>query len=210
MFSEVQQRRKAILSGFTNAWLKFQVAELRMTTGHYLAGMCWAAKRGNVIDFEDYIGGFACEVITKCMFNFSFGSEITDAVKDFIAAFKVLEQREWAPFPYWKLPFVPDLVERFCGRQMNYKELEYIINALAERSMEDIAVLKELDYAKVSNPSMIRLFVELKGVDTTGKQIRIDSIVILATGLQTTCFEDIEKLKLVRLVVAETLRLKSK
>eukprot|EP00931_Biecheleriopsis_adriatica_P025678 TRINITY_DN1569_c0_g1_i10.p1 TRINITY_DN1569_c0_g1~~TRINITY_DN1569_c0_g1_i10.p1 ORF type:complete len:656 (+),score=185.76 TRINITY_DN1569_c0_g1_i10:70-2037(+) len=246
-----KQRRKAIVPGFTKAWLKFQVAEFGKTTERYLSGMRWAAKRGNVIDFEEYAGGIALEVITKCIFNFSFESGNADVVKDSINAFKEVEHRVQAPFPYWKLPFVSALAEGLSGRQMDYKEQmdhlnmvvdECITTALADRSDEDMAALKELDYEKVSNPSMIRLLVDLKGEDTTGKQIRDDSITLLVAGHQTTqsaltwaivelcqqpellkkvqeeidtvlgdktdpSFEDVEKLELVRLVVAETLRL---
>eukprot|EP00931_Biecheleriopsis_adriatica_P017738 TRINITY_DN12607_c0_g1_i5.p1 TRINITY_DN12607_c0_g1~~TRINITY_DN12607_c0_g1_i5.p1 ORF type:complete len:181 (-),score=47.11 TRINITY_DN12607_c0_g1_i5:239-745(-) len=157
--------------------------------------MRWAAKRGNVIDFEEYAGGIALEVITKCIFNFSFESGNADVVKDSIAAFKEVEHRVQAPFPYWKLPFVSALAEGLSGRQMDYKEQmdhlnmvvdECITTALADRSEEDMAALKELDYEKVSNPSMIRLLVDLKGEDTTGKQIRDDSITLLVAGHQTT------------------------
>jgi cytochrome P450 len=244
-------RRKAIVPGFTKAWLKYQVGEFGVTTERYLAGMRWAAKRNNVIDFEEYAGGIALEVITKCIFNFNFESGSAEVVKDSMSAFKEVEHRVQSPIPYWNLPFMSALAEKLSGRQMDFKEnlkhLNMVVDecieaALADRSEKDADALKDLDYGKLANPSMIRLLVDLKGESTTGKQIRDDAITLLVAGHQTTqsaltwaiieliqqpellkqvqeeidsvlgdktepTYEDIEKLELVRLVVAETLRM---
>ena len=119
---------------------------------------------------------------------------------------------------------------------------ELVEKALSTQNIADVEDLERRDYATMENPSLLRFLVDMRGENTTSKQLRDDLMTMLIAGHETTAavltwalfelaqqpelvakiraeidevvgpdreptFDDITKLQLVRLVVAESLRM---
>lgn len=117
-----------------------------------------------------------------------------------------------------------------------------IQKALATQEIADVEDLEKRNYREMENPSLLRFLVDMRGEDTSSKQLRDDLMTMLIAGHETTAavltwalfelsqqpelvakvrkeldevlgdkdypsYEDIPKLQLVRLVVAESLRM---
>ena len=118
---------------------------------------------------------------------------------------------------------------------------ELIQNALSTQNQQSIEELEGRDYSKMDNPSLLRFLVDMRGEDTSSKQLRDDLMTMLIAGHETTAavltwalfelsqqpelmqkiskevdsvlggreptFDDIPKLQMIRLVIAESLRM---
>lgn len=120
--------------------------------------------------------------------------------------------------------------------------LEKLIReTLSSQNVMDVEELEKRDYSSMENPSLLRFLVDMRGEDTSSRQLRDDLMTMLIAGHETTAavltwalfelsqqpdlyakvrreidevlgdreptFEDVQRLQLVRLVIAESLRM---
>lgn len=242
-------RRRAIVPGFHKAWLEYQVSEFGRMTSRLLDDLKVAASKNEVRDMEERFGSVALDIIGYSVFNYDFESTLRESpvVKAAISSLREVEHRAQTPVSYWKLPFV----DVFVAQQREFKENmalldgklnECVRKALDDREEMDVEQLQNRDYSQVKNTSLLRFLVDMKGEETTGKQLRDDMITMLIAGHETTAsaltwalfelsqneallekvqaevdsvlgdrdvptYEDIDKLLMVRLCVAESLRM---
>ena len=105
--------------------------------------------------------------------------------------FPQAEHRSITPLPYWNLPFANQLVPRLRRFNRDLKLLdtvldELIVKALATQNKQDIDELEKRDYSTMENASLLRFLVDMRGEDTTSKQLRDDLMTMLIAGHETT------------------------
>eukprot|EP00444_Apocalathium_aciculiferum_P023279 CAMPEP_0183438866 /NCGR_PEP_ID=MMETSP0370-20130417/77651_1 /TAXON_ID=268820 /ORGANISM="Peridinium aciculiferum, Strain PAER-2" /LENGTH=674 /DNA_ID=CAMNT_0025627183 /DNA_START=31 /DNA_END=2055 /DNA_ORIENTATION=+ len=192
-FETWKVRRKAIVPGFHQSWLNFQLSEFGRASLLLVSNLKAVAAEGKTVDMEERFGSVALDIIGKSVFNYEFGSVEGESpvVKAAIQSLREVEHRAQTPFQYWKLP----LVQLFVERQRDFTESMLILNgalntcikqALSERSEADLAELEARDYSKLDNPSLLRFLVDMRGEATTGQQLRDDMITMLIAGHETT------------------------
>jgi len=192
-FATWKVRRRAIVPGFHQAWLNFQIQEFGRANKLLAESLDKAAEHGGAIDMEERFGSVALDIIGKSVFNYEFGSVEGESpvVKAAIQSLREVEHRAQTPFQYWKLPLMDVLVERQREFTSNMEILNGALNtcieqALSERSEADVEELEKRDYSKLDNPSLLRFLVDMKGEATDGKQLRDDMITMLIAGHETT------------------------
>lgn len=242
-------RRRAIVPGFHKAWLQYQVGEFARLTQRLMDDLKVASSKGEVRDMEERFGSVALDIIGYSVFNYDFESTLRESpvVRAAISSLREVEHRAQTPVSYWKLPFVDVFVEQQREFKENMALLdgklnECVATALRDREEMDVEQLQNRDYSKVQNTSLLRFLVDMRGEETTGKQLRDDMITMLIAGHETTAsaltwalfelaqneplwkklqaevdsvlgdrevptYEDVEKLLLTRLCVAESLRM---
>ena len=118
---------------------------------------------------------------------------------------------------------------------------ELIIKAVETQNVADVEDLEKRDYSSMENPSLLRFLVDMRGEETSSKQLRDDLMTMLIAGHETTAavltwtffelsqqpelyekvrkevdevlkgkqptYEDMANLPLIRLCLAETLRM---
>jgi len=248
-FETWKVRRRAIVPGFHQKWLNFQVSEFGRAGELLVSTLKEAASAGKTIDMEERFGSVALDIIGKSVFNYEFGSVEGESpiVKAAIQSLREVEHRAQTPFQYWKLPLTDLLIERQRDFNQNMTLLNDALNkcieqALADRKEADLEELENRDYEKMDNPSLLRFLVDMRGEATSGKQLRDDMITFLIAGHETTAsaltwslfelaqnpelmkrlqkevdtvmgdrvrptYEDIKEMELLRLCLAESLRM---
>lgn len=156
------------------------------------------------------------------------------------------EHRSITPLPYWNLPLANVLVPRLRKFNKDLEVLNNVLNELIEKALAtqdkaDIEDLENRNYDNMENPSLLRFLVDMRGEDTSSRQLRDDLMTMLIAGHETTAavltwaifelsqkpeimakvqkeidevlgdrdptFDDIPKLQMIRLVIAESLRM---
>ena len=69
-----------------------------------------------------------------------------------------------------------------CGRVLR----RLIDQCLESRNPAELDDLKNKDYSKVQDPSMLRFLIDLRGEEVDNKQMRDDLITLLIAGHETT------------------------
>jgi len=192
-FETWKVRRRAIVPGFHKTWLNFQVSEFGRAGKVLTDELHKVVSAGKSIDMEERFGSVALDIIGKSIFNFEFGSceGESPVVKAAIQSLREVEHRAQTPFQYWKIPGVELVVERQRDFKQNMKILNSALNsciqqALADRKEADLEELEARDYTKMDNPSLLRFLVDMRGEETSGKQLRDDMITMLIAGHETT------------------------
>jgi cytochrome P450 len=95
------------------------------------------------------------------------------------------------PAPYWELPLANQLVPRLRKFNSDLKLLNDVLDDLISRAkqtrtVEDIEELEKRNYNEVSDPSMLRFLVDMRGADIDNKQLRDDLMTMLIAGHETT------------------------
>jgi cytochrome P450 len=187
------KRRRAIAPGFHKLYLERMVSEFGQANANLIPQLLKASKAGEVLDVEERFGSLALDVIGKAVFNYDFGSvnEESPVVKAAIRTLGEVEHRALTPAPYWKIPgankLVPRLVEFNTDMDLLNSVLYRLIDeCLASRNPEELEALKKKDYSKVTDPSMLRFLIDLRGEEVDNKQMRDDLITLLIAGHETT------------------------
>ena len=203
---------------------------------------------GEVLNMETEFCSVALDIIGRAVFNYDFGSVTRESpvIQAVYSTLKEAEHRSTIPLPYWELPLANLLVPRLRKFNADLKLLdtvldELIVKALDTQNLQDVEDLEKRDYSSMENPSLLRFLVDMRGEETSSKQLRDDLMTMLIAGHETTAavltwalyelaqqpelyekvrreidtvvgdrdatFDDIPKLQLVRLVVAESLRM---
>jgi cytochrome P450 len=241
-------RRRAIVPGFHKAWYNAMCGTFVKCNKPLIEKLQAASKDGTILNMETEFCSVALDIIGKAVFNYEFGSVTKESpvIQAVYSALKEAEHRSLTPLPYWNLPLANLLVPRLRKFNADLKLLdnvldELIIKALSTQEKADVADLENRDYSKMENPSLLRFLVDMRGEESTSKQLRDDLMTMLVAGHETTAavltwalfelaqkpellkkvqkeiddvvgdrdpnFDDIPKLNLVRLVVAESLRM---
>ena len=186
-------RRKAIVPGFHKAWLNAMMKLFVNCNDALVAKMTAAAHDGSILNMETEFCSVSLDIIGKAVFNFDFGSvsQESPVVKAVYRALQEAERRSMSFIPYWNLPFA----KHYMGQLQEFEENMHLLNdvlnnliknALATQQKEDVEDLESRDYDKMENPSLLRFLVDMRGEDTTSKQLRDDLMTMLIAGHETT------------------------
>lgn len=239
-------RRRAISPGFHIKWLSYLTSVFAQRT----LKLCEKLDRigTNGVDMETEYNSLALDIIGLTVFNYDFDSVTAESpvIKAVLRILKETEHRSTTFVPYWKIPgakfTVPRLRAFYSDMNLVNETLNDLIRAakLAATPL-DLADLQARDYEKVSDPSLLRFLVELRGETTTNQQLRDDLMTLLIAGHETVAsvltwatveltknpqivqrareeidavigdgvptYESVQSMPLVRLIIAETLRL---
>eukprot|EP00546_Thalassionema_frauenfeldii_P009187 CAMPEP_0178921898 /NCGR_PEP_ID=MMETSP0786-20121207/15826_1 /TAXON_ID=186022 /ORGANISM="Thalassionema frauenfeldii, Strain CCMP 1798" /LENGTH=670 /DNA_ID=CAMNT_0020596147 /DNA_START=131 /DNA_END=2143 /DNA_ORIENTATION=+ len=188
-------RRRQIAPAFHKAWLDHMVGLFGHCNQPLLTSLdsIAAAVEGGKVEMEEKFCSVALDIIGKSIFNYDFGSVTRESpvIKAVYSTLVEAEHRSMTPAPYWNLPFANQLVPRLRKFNADIGLLnevldELITKAKSNRREEDIESLESRDYNNVSDPSMLRFLVDLKGADLDNKQLRDDLMTMLIAGHETT------------------------
>lgn len=241
-------RRRAIVPGFHKAWYNVMCKTFVDCNQPLLQKLADASRNNIVLDMETEFCSVSLDIIGKAVFNYEFGSVTKESpvIKAVYSTLKEAEHRSATPLPYWNLPFANWVVPRLRKFNADLKILNdildtLIVEALKTRNEQEVEDLEQRDYSKIDNPSLLRFLVDMRGEDTSSKQLRDDLMTMLVAGHETTAavltwaffelsqnptlvaklraeidavlgdrnptFDDVPKLQLVRLTIAESLRM---
>lgn len=188
-------RRRQIVPAFHKAWLEHMVG---------LFGYCnepliqeinaiAASGDGGKCEMETYFCSVALDIIGLSVFNYNFGSVTKESpvIKAVYSALVEAEHRSMTPAPYWDIPFANAVVPRLRKFNSDLKLLntvldDLIVRAKNTRQVEDIEELEKRNYKDVTDPSLLRFLVDMRGADIDNKQLRDDLMTMLIAGHETT------------------------
>lgn len=191
-------RRRAIAPGFHKAWLECMTGMFGGCTDvlvQKLDGLVEAADGGKspVVDMETEFSSLTLDIIGKAVFNYDFGSVCKESpiIKAVYRVLREAEHRSVSVLPYWKIPGATSVVPRqraFADdmRLINDTLNTLIENAKATATTADLEELERRDYDNVTDPSLLRFLVDLRGEQTTNVQLRDDLMTMLIAGHETT------------------------
>ena len=207
-----------------------------------------AAEKGTTLNMETEFCSVSLDIIGRAVFNYNFGSvnQESPVVKAVYRALQEAEHRSTSFIPYWNLPFANLFMKNLQDFELNMKLLNDVLDELIAKAIEsqdkgDVEELETRNYATMENPSLLRFLVDMRGEESTSKQLRDDLMTMLIAGHETTAavltwtfyelcqqpelmarvqkevddvlkgtnpkFEDMTNLPLIRLCLAETLRM---
>ena len=207
-----------------------------------------AAESGLPLNMETEFCSVSLDIIGRAVFNYNFGSvnQESPVVKAVYRALQEAEHRSTSFIPYWNLPFANLYLKNLQDFEKNMKLLNGVLDELIAKAIEsqdkgDVEELETRNYATMENPSLLRFLVDMRGEESTSKQLRDDLMTMLIAGHETTAavltwtffelaqqpdlmarvqkevddvlqgrdprFEDMTNLPLIRLCLAETLRM---
>ncbi|KAG5192486.1 cytochrome P450 [Tribonema minus] len=183
-------RRRAIVPGFHKRWLNRMMRLFAECNEALLDQVGHAADEGRTLDMEEKFCSVSLDIIGRAVFNYDFGS----TNKESPAVYRVLreaEHRSSSFIPYWKLPFATQLLAsqvEFSAdmRLLNDVLDELISKAVATQQVADVEELESRDLDVAEDPSLLRFLIDMRGEDTTSKQLRDDLMTMLIAGHETT------------------------
>lgn len=185
-------RRRAIVPGFHGKWLRYMTGKMGACV-QVLCDKLDAVDGERVLDMETEYSSVALDIVGKAVFNFDFNSVITESpiIKAVYRALKETEHRSMSFLPYWKIPLAKNVIPRLRKFYSDMRLINDTLNTLIASAKEsatsaDLNVLENRDYENVSDPSLLRFLVELRGEQTTDKQLRDDLMTLLIAGHETT------------------------
>ena len=247
-------RRRAIVPGFHQQWLNYVIKLFTECNNILVSNLDNAAEKGEVCEMETLFCSVSLDIIGKAVFNYDFNSVTKESpvIQAVYSTLKEAEHRSTVPFPYWNLPLANLLVPRLRKFNSDLRLLNNVLDDLIDRAMRtkteaDLDALENRNYEESGDASLLRFLVDLRGEDSTSKQLRDDLMTMLIAGHETTAavltwaifelaqapevlakvqkeidqvlgdpitgksrnptLEDIKKMQMVRLVVAESLRM---
>lgn len=186
-------RRKAIVPGFHKAWYNAMVRTFVKCNEPLLDKLAKAAETNTVVNMETEFCSVALDIIGKAVFNYDFGSVTKESpvIQAVYCTLKEAEHRSITPVPYWNIPLSNMLVPRLRKFNSDLKLLNNILDdlikeALSTKNEADVNELETRDYDNMENPSLLRFLVDMRGEDTTSRQLRDDLMTMLVAGHETT------------------------
>lgn len=190
-------RRRAIVPGFHSAWLEFMTGMF----GYCTAGLAdkldalidASDADAPVVEMETEYSSLALDIIGKAIFNYDFKSTQTESpvIKAVYRTLREAEYRSTFLLPYWKFEPLNWIVPRQRQFRRDMKLINDTLRKLINEAQHgkqstELDDLKRRDYENVSDPSMLRFLVDLRGESTTNKQLRDDLMTMLIAGHETT------------------------
>lgn len=173
--------------------MKYQVGLFGYCNTPLIESLDRIAAGDGKTDMEEKFCSVTLDIIGKSVFNYEFGSATKESpvIKAVYSALVEAEHRSMTPAPYWDLPFANQLVPRLRKFNSDLKLLNEVLDDLINRAKSnrqvcDIEDLEKRNYAKMSDPSMLRFLVDMRGADIDNKQLRDDLMTMLVAGHETT------------------------
>lgn len=188
-------RRRAIVPAFHKRWLDRMVTMFAEKTDDLCESLASESAKDNkqAVDVEERFGSLALDIIGSAVFNYEFDSveRVSPVVSAAIETLREAEHRSVTPAPYWKIPGASVVVPRQAAFKKNMEllngELRKCIKAALEnRDEADVEQLEKRDYDAMENPSLLRFLVDMRGEETSSKQLRDDLMTMLIAGHETT------------------------
>lgn len=187
-----KSRRRAIVPGFHERWLSYMTESVFGACAENLVLQLHQTK-GERVDMEERWNSLALDIIGLSVFNYDFGSVSKESpvIKAVYNTLKEAEHRSTFYVPYWKLPFADKIVPRQRSFQNDLKLINDTLTSLIRQAQQtrdeaDVEELKERDYENLSDPSLLRFLVDLRGEEVTNAQLRDDLMTMLVAGHETT------------------------
>jgi cytochrome P450 family 97 subfamily B polypeptide 3 len=185
-------RRRQIVPGFHKAWLRHMVGLFAYCNRPLMDSL--NAQAGSSVEMEERFCSVALDIIGKSVFNFEFGSVTSESpvIKAVYSALVEAEHRSMTPLPYWDIiPFANQIIPRLRKFNSDLSLLNGVLDDLITlakntRCVEDLEELENRNYAEVSDPSLLRFLVDMRGADIDNKQLRDDLMTMLIAGHETT------------------------
>lgn len=196
-------RRRAIAPGFHKAWLNCMTNMFGACTQvlcDKLTAMASTAEAAmgsssfvKTVDMETEFCSLTLDIIGKAVFNYDFGSVTNESpiIKAVYRTLREAEHRSTTFLPYWKIPGASSVVPRQRQFRDDMRLISQTLNKVIASAKEtassiDLRDLEKRDYENVSDPSLLRFLVDLRGEETTNKQLRDDLMTLLIAGHETT------------------------
>lgn len=152
-----------------------------------------ASITNTALNMETEFCSVSLDIIGKAVFNYDFGSVTKESpiVKAVYRTLQEAEHRSTSFIPFWDLPLAKYYMKNLQDFEANIQMLNDVLDQLIENALNtkdeaDIADLESRDYATMENPSLLRFLVDMRGEDTTSKQLRDDLMTMLIAGHETT------------------------
>lgn len=146
-----------------------------------------------VVNMETEFLNLGLDIIGLGVFNYEFGSITKESpvIQSVYGVLKEAEHRSTFYIPYWNVPLLRAIVPRQRAFAADMKvidaTLDYLIRMAREsRQEDDLEALQARDYSKVKDPSLLRFLVDMRGEDSSDKQLRDDLMTMLIAGHETT------------------------
>ncbi|CAM6007678.1 unnamed protein product [Sphagnum balticum] len=193
-------RRRAIVPGFHTAYLEAMVQvfdNCAARTTEKLEKLLSIAEDNDMshieLDMESEFSNLALDIIGLSVFNYDFGSVTKESpvIQAVYGTLSEAEHRSTFYIPYWKFPLASLLVPRQRKFQADLKVINDCLDGLISRAREtrqeeDIEVLQQRDLSKTEDSSLLRFLVDMRGEDSSTKQLRDDLMTMLIAGHETT------------------------
>lgn len=182
-------RRRAIVPAFHKRWLKNMI-DLFNTRAQILANDL-EKKDGAVVDMEERFCSVTLDIIGKAVFNYDFGSVTKESpiVKAVYRVLREAEHRSSSFIPYWDLPYA----DEWMGGQVEFrKDMTMLDNILADLINDAVTTRREASVEELearenlSDPSLLRFLVDMRGEDLSSNVLRDDLMTMLIAGHETT------------------------
>lgn len=188
-------RRRAVAPGFHAAYLECMVRMFGKCTERTIQEFDrkLAAESKPVVNMEKEFLSLGLDIIGLGVFNYDFGSITNESpvIQAVYGVLKEAEHRSTFYFPYWDIPGASFVVPRQRSFNADLAIIndcldELIAQARASKEDQDLEHLQNRDYSQVSDPSLLRFLVDLRGEDASDKQLRDDLMTMLIAGHETT------------------------
>ncbi|GMH34195.1 hypothetical protein BSKO_02029 [Bryopsis sp. KO-2023] len=188
-------RRRAVAPGFHAAYLQAMAKMFGRCTQKTIDEFEKHLSKEDrpVVNMEKEFLSLGLDIIGLGVFNFDFGSITTESpvIQAVYGVLKEAEHRSTFYFPYWDIPGASFVVPRQREFRADLAVIndcldDLITQARESRQEEDLEHLQNRDYSKVSDPSLLRFLVDLRGEDATNVQLRDDLMTMLIAGHETT------------------------
>jgi cytochrome P450 len=152
-----------------------------------------AADSGLPLNMETEFCSVSLDIIGRAVFNYNFGSvdQESPVVKAVYRALQEAEYRSTSFIPYWKLPYANLYLKNLQDFEKNMELLNGVLDELIAKAVEssekaEVEELEGRNYATMENPSLLRFLVDMRGEESTSKQLRDDLMTMLIAGHETT------------------------
>lgn len=192
-------RRKQIVPAFHQAWLTYLVGLFGYCNEPLIKSLNDIAEsKERKAEMETYFCSVALDIIGLSIFNYEFGSVTQESpvIKAVYSALVEAEHRSMTPAPYWDIPLANQLVPRLRKFNSDLSILNTVLDQLIDRAkqtrqVEDLEELEQRNYDQVSDPSLLRFLVDMRGADIDNKQLRddvsTDMLFVLYLPAETHC-----------------------
>ena len=153
-----------------------------------------AAKSGQSVNMESIFSQLTLDIIGKSVFNYDFNSLTTDSplIQAVYTSLKETETRATDLLPYWKIPFLCQIVPRqqkaLAAVELIRKTTQDLIKKCKEMVDEEemaAAAAAGEDYMNQSDPSVLRFLIAARE-EVNSTQLRDDLLSMLVAGHETT------------------------
>ena len=186
------KRRPVVGSAFHGTWLKHMTA-LFGRSAMNLSDKLEKHGETEQIEIESELYSMALDVIGEAVFNYEFGAlnEETPIIKAVYRVLRESEHRSTFPLPYWQIPGAMEAVPRqkqFSEdiEMINAELTKLIREALENKQDVDLSEFESRDYKNVSDASLLRFLVDIRGDEASDRQLRDDLMTMLIAGHETT------------------------